>query len=41
MPAAPDRWEPLIEAVGRVGYAAQGVVFGVVGVLLGRAASTS
>ncbi|MGY1701373.1 DUF1206 domain-containing protein [Geodermatophilus sp. SYSU D00766] len=41
LPAAPDRWEPVIEAVGRVGYAAKGVAFGVVGVLLFRAATTA
>ncbi|WP_093579477.1 DUF1206 domain-containing protein [Geodermatophilus amargosae] len=41
LPAAPDRWEPLIEAVGRIGYAAKGVAFGVVGVLLWRAATTA
>ncbi|GAA3159489.1 DUF1206 domain-containing protein [Blastococcus jejuensis] len=38
LPAAPDRWEPLIEHVGRVGYVAKGVAFGLVGVLLWRAA---
>src|SRR3712207_307859 len=36
LPTAPDRWEPLIEAVGRVGYVAKGVAFGLVGVLLWR-----
>jgi hypothetical protein len=41
LPAAPDRWEPLIEAFGRVGYAAKGVAFGVVGVLVVRAAATA
>jgi hypothetical protein len=41
LPAAPDRWEPVIEAVGRIGYAAKGVAFGVVGVLLVRAATTA
>jgi hypothetical protein len=41
LPAAPDRWEPLIEAVGRVGYAAKGVAFCVVGVLVVRAAATA
>jgi len=38
LPAAPDRWEPLILAVGRVGYGAKGIAFGLVGVLLARAA---
>ncbi len=41
LPAAPDRWEPVIEVIGRVGHAAKGVAFGVVGVLLFRAATTS
>jgi Domain of Unknown Function (DUF1206) len=41
LPAAPDRWEPLIEAVGRVGYVAKGIAFGLVGVLLWQAASTA
>ena len=41
LPAAPDRWEPLIEVVGRIGYVAKGVAFGVVGVLLWRAATTA
>ena len=41
LPAAPDRWEPLIEAVGRVGYAAKGIAFGLVGVLLWRAATSA
>ncbi len=41
LPAAPDRWEPVIEVIGRVGYAAKGVAFGVVGVLLFRAATTA
>jgi hypothetical protein len=41
LPAAPDRWEPLIEAVGRVGHIAKGVAFGLVGVLLWRAAVTA
>jgi hypothetical protein len=41
LPTAPDRWEPLIEAVGRVGYVAKGVAFGLVGVLLWRAALTA
>ncbi|WP_336031280.1 DUF1206 domain-containing protein [Geodermatophilus sp. FMUSA9-8] len=41
LPAAPDRFEPVIEVIGRVGYAAKGVAFGVVGVLLFRAATTA
>lgn len=41
MPAAPDRWEPLIEAIGRVGYVAKGIAFGLVGVLLWRAAASA
>src|SRR4028118_1444753 len=41
LPAAPGGWEPLIEAVGRVGYAAKGVAFAVVGVLAVRAAATA
>ncbi|MCW2701679.1 MAG: hypothetical protein JWQ45_3214 [Blastococcus sp.] len=41
LPAAPDRWEPLIEVLGRVGYAAKGIAFGLVGVLLWRAATSS
>ncbi|MGY1712698.1 DUF1206 domain-containing protein [Geodermatophilus sp. SYSU D00758] len=40
LPAAPDRWEPLIEVIGRVGYVAKGVAFGLVGVLLFQAAVT-
>src|SRR5919107_4989326 len=40
LPAAPDRWEPLIEAVGRVGYVAKGIAFGLVGVLLWQGART-
>jgi hypothetical protein len=39
--AAPDRWEPLIETLGRIGYAAKGIAFGLVGVLLWRAATSS
>jgi hypothetical protein len=39
--AAPDRWEPWIEGVGRVGYVAKGIAFGLVGVLLWRAAISS
>jgi len=41
LPAAPDRWEPAIEAIGRVGYVAKGIAFGVVGVLLWRAAASA
>ena len=41
LPAAPDRWEPLIEAIGRVGYIAKGIAFGLVGVLLWRAATSA
>lgn len=41
LPAAPDRWEPLIEGFGRVGYLAKGIAFGLVGVLLWRAATSS
>ena len=41
LPAAPDRWEPLIEGIGRVGYIAKGIAFGLVGVLLWRAAASS
>jgi hypothetical protein len=41
LPAAPDRWEPLIEAVGRVGYVAKGIAVGLVGVLLWRAAASA
>jgi len=41
LPAAPDRWEPLIETLGRFGYIAKGIAFGLVGVLLWRAATSS
>jgi hypothetical protein len=41
LPAAPDRWEPLIEHVGRVGYVAKGIAFGLVGVLLWQAAMSA
>jgi hypothetical protein len=41
LPAAPDRWEPLIEGIGRVGYVAKGIAFGLVGVLLWRAATSA
>jgi hypothetical protein len=40
LPAAPDRWEPLIETIGRVGYVAKGIAFGLVGVLLWQAAAS-
>jgi hypothetical protein len=39
--AAPDRVEPWIETVGRIGYVAKGVAFGLVGVLLWRAAASA
>jgi hypothetical protein len=41
LPAAPDRWEPLIETLGRVGYGAKGIAFGLVGVLLWQAAASA
>lgn len=41
LPAAPDRWEPLIEAIGRVGYAAKGIAFALVGVLLWQASTSA
>jgi hypothetical protein len=41
LPAAPDRWEPVIEVVGRIGYLAKGVAFGLVGVLLWQAARSA
>ena len=41
LPAAPDRWEPLIEGIGRVGYVAKGIAFGLVGVLLWQAATSA
>jgi len=41
LPTAPDRWEPLIEGVGRVGYIAKGIAFGLVGVLLWQAATSA
>ena len=41
LPAAPDRWEPWIEGIGRVGYLAKGVAFALVGVLMWRAATTA
>ena len=41
LPAAPDRWEPLIEGIGRVGYVAKGIAFALVGVLLWQAAHSA
>lgn len=41
LPTAPDRWEPLIEGIVRVGYIAKGIAFGLVGVLLWRAATSA
>jgi hypothetical protein len=41
LPAAPDRWEPVIEAIGRVGYVAKRVAFDLVGVLLWQAATSA
>jgi hypothetical protein len=41
LPAAPDRWEPVIEGIGRIGYVAKGIAFGLAGVLLWRAAVSS
>jgi hypothetical protein len=38
--AAPDRWEPLIERIGSVGYVAKGIAFALSGGLLVYAAST-
>ncbi|SEL03168.1 protein of unknown function [Blastococcus sp. DSM 46786] len=40
LPAAPDRWEPAIEVLGRIGYLAKGVAFALVGVLLWQAATS-
>ncbi|MCF6737264.1 DUF1206 domain-containing protein [Blastococcus sp. KM273129] len=40
LPAAPDRWEPAIEVLGRVGYLAKGIAFALVGVLLWQAAAS-
>ena len=40
LPAAPDRWEPWIEGIGRVGYLAKGIAFALVGVLMWRAATS-
>jgi hypothetical protein len=39
--AAPDRWEPLIERLGAVGYVAKGIAFAVAGALLVHAAATA
>ena len=41
LPAAPDHWEPVIEIIGRVGYVAKGIAFGLVGVLLWQAAQSA
>lgn len=41
LPTAPDRWEPLILTAGRIGYVAKGIAFGLVGVLLWRAAGSA
>jgi hypothetical protein len=41
LPAAPDRWEPLIEGIGRVGYVAKGIAFALVGALLWQAATSA
>ncbi|MGY1619618.1 DUF1206 domain-containing protein [Geodermatophilus sp. SYSU D00691] len=41
LPAAPDRLEPWIETIGRVGYVAKGLAFGLVGVLLWQAAASA
>ncbi|MET0765220.1 MAG: DUF1206 domain-containing protein [Blastococcus sp.] len=41
LPAAPDRWEPLIETIGRIGYIAKGIAFALVGVLLWQAATSA
>jgi hypothetical protein len=41
LPAAPDRWEPLIEGIGRVGYVAKGIAVALVGALLWRAATSA
>jgi hypothetical protein len=41
LPAAPDRWEPLIEVIGQVGYVAKGIAFALVGVLLWQAAASA
>jgi hypothetical protein len=39
--AAPDRYEPVIQRVGQVGYVAKGIAFGVSGGLLVYAAATA
>jgi hypothetical protein len=39
--AAPDRYEPVIERIGRVGYVAKGIAFAVSGGLLVHAAATA
>jgi hypothetical protein len=39
--AAPDRYEPVIERIGQVGYVAKGIAFGVSGGLLVYAAATA
>jgi hypothetical protein len=41
LPAAPDRWEPWIEGIGRIGYVAKGIAFTLVGVLTWRAATSA
>ena len=41
LPAAPDRWEPWIEGIGRIGYLAKGAAFALVGVLMWRAATAA
>jgi hypothetical protein len=41
LPVAPDRWEPLIEGIGRVGYVAKGIAFALVGALLWQAATSA
>ncbi|MGY1603875.1 DUF1206 domain-containing protein [Geodermatophilus sp. SYSU D00815] len=41
LPAAPDPLEPWIETIGRVGYVAKGIAFGLVGVLLWQAATSA
>ncbi|MFP5373053.1 MAG: DUF1206 domain-containing protein [Actinomycetes bacterium] len=41
LPTAPDRWEPVIEGIGRIGYIAKGIAFGLAGLLLWRAATSA
>ena len=41
LPAAPDRWEPWIEGIGRIGYVAKGIAFALVGVLMWQAATSA